>query len=81
MKRSTRSLSKWGRRVNPAIWTHRLRSLVLSRPDGEPDCLVLIINDETARYDAEERFEATFAANPAPAIILPVGGSEIHQGE
>jgi PAS domain S-box-containing protein len=53
----------------PSRWTHRLRSLVLSRPDGNPDCLVLVINDETARFDAEARFEATFAANPAPAII------------
>ena len=53
----------------PARWTHRLRSLVLSRPDGKPDCLVLVINDETERFSAEERFEKTFAANPAPAII------------
>ncbi len=53
----------------PARWTHRLRSLVLSRPDGKPDCLVLIINDETERFNAEERFEKTFNANPAPAII------------
>ena len=53
----------------PSRWTHRLRSLVLNTPDGRPDCLVLIINDETDRYSAEERFEATFAANPAPAII------------
>ena len=53
----------------PARWTHRLRSLVLTTPDGRPDCLVLIINDETERYSAEERFEKTFAANPAPAII------------
>jgi PAS domain S-box-containing protein len=53
----------------PARWTHRLRSLVLSRPDGKPDCLVLVINDETELYSAEERFEKTFAANPAPAII------------
>ncbi len=53
----------------PARWTHRLRSLVLTTPDGRPDCLVLIINDETERFSAEERFEKTFAANPAPAII------------
>ena len=53
----------------PARWTHRLRSLVLSRPDGKPDCLVLVINDETDLYNAEERFEKAFAANPAPAII------------
>jgi PAS domain S-box-containing protein len=53
----------------PAQWTHRLRSIVLTRPDGKPDCLVLIINDETERFNAQERFEKTFAANPAPAII------------
>ena len=53
----------------PARWTHRLRSLVLTRPDGKPDCLVLVINDETERFSAEERFERTFAANPAPAVI------------
>jgi PAS domain S-box-containing protein len=28
------------------------------------------LNDETDRFEAEERFEATFAANPAPAAIL-----------
>ena len=53
----------------PAKWTHRLRSLVLSRSDGQPDCLVLLISDETERFNAEERFQKTFAANPAPAII------------
>ena len=53
----------------PARWVHRLRSLVLTTPDGMPDCLVLIINDETERYSAEERFEKTFAANPAPATF------------
>ena len=58
-----------GPRGAPAEWTHRLRSLVLSRSDGRPDCLVLIINDETERFGAEERFQKTFAANPAPAII------------
>ncbi|WP_043840445.1 PAS domain-containing protein [Muricoccus aerilatus] len=31
---------------------------------------MLILNDETERFDAEERFEATFSANPAPAVIL-----------
>ncbi len=52
-----------------AQWTHRLRSLVLSNPQGEPDCLVLVLNDETERFNAEERFERTFNANPAPAVI------------
>ncbi|WP_431268042.1 hypothetical protein [Dankookia sp. P2] len=30
----------------------------------------MILSDETERYDAEERFERTFNANPAPAAIL-----------
>jgi PAS domain S-box-containing protein len=55
---------------NEALWTHRIRSLVLNDAAGVPDCLVLILNDETERFDAEERFEATFGANPAPSVIL-----------
>jgi PAS domain S-box-containing protein len=51
-------------------WTHRIRSLVLTDRDGNPDCLALVLGDETERYDAEARFETTFAANPAPAVIL-----------
>ncbi|WP_052214129.1 helix-turn-helix transcriptional regulator [Belnapia sp. F-4-1] len=50
--------------------THRIRSLALTDADGRPDCLALILSDETERYDAEERFERTFGANPAPATIL-----------
>jgi PAS domain-containing protein len=53
-------------------WVHRIRSLVLTDADGEPDCLVLVLHDATERFDAEERFEQTFAANPAPAIICRV---------
>ncbi|MCI0755551.1 PAS domain S-box protein [Teichococcus vastitatis] len=56
--------------TDEALWTHRIRSLVLTDSHGLPDCLVLIVNDETDRFEAEERFEATFAANPAPAAIL-----------
>lgn len=51
-------------------WTHRIRSMVLTDAAGMPDCLAIIIDDETDRYDAEERFERAFAANPAPAAIL-----------
>ncbi len=40
------------------------------RRAGRPDSLVLILNDETERFNAEERFERAFAANPAPAIIV-----------
>lgn len=50
-------------------WIHEARTMVLTNPKGEPDCLVLILNDETERFNAEERFERAFAANPAPAII------------
>ena len=51
-------------------WTHRIRSLVISDAQGKPDCLVLVVHDETERYEAEERFERAFSANPAPAAIL-----------
>lgn len=51
-------------------WTHQIRTLVLTDAQGRPDCLVMIVNDETERVDAEERFERAFNANPAPAIIV-----------
>jgi PAS domain S-box-containing protein len=50
-------------------WVHRIRSLVLTDAAGAPDCLVLVLHDATERFSAEERFERTFNANPAPAII------------
>ena len=50
-------------------WVHRIRSLVINDTEGKPDCLVLILKDSTERFQAEERFQKTFAANPAPAII------------
>ena len=51
-------------------WVHRIRSLVLTDDEGHPDCLVLILDDETDLFQAEERFERFFHANPAPAAIL-----------
>jgi PAS domain S-box-containing protein len=51
-------------------WTHRIRSMVLTDTGGEPDCLALVLDDETERFGAEDRFERAFAANPAPAVIL-----------
>ncbi len=50
-------------------WIHRERGFVLDR-DGEPDCLVLIICNVTEAFEAEERFESMFNANPAPALIV-----------
>ncbi len=51
-------------------WVHNISTLILKRDKGEPDCLVVIVNDETERFNAEERFERAFNANPAPAIIV-----------
>ncbi len=53
-------------------WIHQIRTLVLTDARKRPDCLVLIIDDETERFNAEERFERAFGANPAPAIIARV---------
>jgi PAS domain S-box-containing protein len=51
-------------------WVHQVRSLVLNDDDGgDPACLVLIIQDVSARFEAEDRFEQSFNANPAPAVI------------
>ncbi len=50
-------------------WVHRSRGLVLGCGDA-PDCLALIICDATEAFEAEERFESMFNANPAPAVIV-----------
>ena len=57
------------RRSDDRRWFHEIRTMALNDPAGQPDCLVLILDDETERFNAEERFERAFAANPAPAII------------
>ena len=58
-------------------WVHRVRSLVVRNRDGAPDCLALIIQDATERYDAEERFERAFGANPAPALVCELSNLKI----
>lgn len=50
-------------------WVHQVRSLVLNDKQGQPNCLVLVIKDASARFEAEETFERAFNANPAPALI------------
>ncbi len=50
-------------------WAHRIRSMVMADAEGRPDYVVVIITDVTDQVEAEERFETTFAANPAPALI------------
>ncbi|PLZ02695.1 helix-turn-helix transcriptional regulator [Burkholderia sp. WAC0059] len=51
---------------------HQIRSLVLTDASDEPQSLVLVIQDVTERFTAEERFEKTFNANPAPAVICRI---------
>jgi PAS domain S-box-containing protein len=58
-------------------WVHRVRSLVVRNRDGAPDCLALIIQDATERYDAEERFERAFGANPAPALVCDLSDLKV----
>jgi PAS domain-containing protein len=50
-------------------WVHQVRSLILSDASDRLESLVLVLRDMTERFSAEERFERTFNANPAPAII------------
>jgi PAS domain S-box-containing protein len=50
-------------------WVHRVRSMTLKGGTGEPELLVLIMTDATEWASAEQRFERTFNANPAPAVI------------
>jgi PAS domain S-box-containing protein len=45
------------------------RNLAITDDSGEVDYHVLIVRDETERFEAEERFESAFNANPAPAVI------------
>ena len=43
--------------TRPGEKRHRvqqIRSMVVTDPEGKPDCLVLVLEDETARFDAEE---------------------------
>ena len=48
---------------------HQIRSLILTDSAGHGESMVLVIQDVTERFSAEERFEQTFSANPAPALI------------
>lgn len=59
-----------GRPGDNKRWVHQIRSLVLTDTEGQPDCLVLVMEDETERFSAENRFERAFNANPAPALIV-----------
>ena len=57
--------------AEPAIdWFHKVRGLELKDENGAPDCYALVISDATEAFEAEERFERMFSANPAPAVIV-----------
>jgi PAS domain S-box-containing protein len=49
--------------------TQQVRGIALANARGETESLALVIRDVTEWFSAEERFERTFAANPAPAVI------------
>jgi PAS domain S-box-containing protein len=51
------------------VWVHTVRSMIISDGTDKPDVLALILRDETPRFEAEERFERSFNANPAPGLI------------
>jgi PAS domain-containing protein len=55
-----------------ADWVHTLRGFTLVDASGEPDLHVLVLADHTERFEAEDRFERMFNANPAPALIVRV---------
>ncbi len=48
---------------------HKCRGICVEDETGETDFYALFIEDDTEQYDAEQRFEQTFNANPAPALI------------
>ncbi len=50
-------------------WVHQVRSLILTDDEGRPSCLALIIQNDTAKFEAERDFNQAFNANPAPALI------------
>lgn len=51
------------------VWVHTIRSMVIADSGDKSDVLALIMRDETPRFEAEERFERSFNANPAPGLI------------
>lgn len=65
------------RRQPDQTWVHRIRSLVITDDDERPDCLVLVMADVSDQFEAEDRFERTFAANPAPALICRLADQRI----
>ena len=49
-----------------------MRGLHLPPSTGAPACFALVLCDVTEAFEAEQRFERMFNANPAPAVIIRV---------
>ncbi len=56
--------------TNEPRWVHHVRDVVMDDDGGDPDCLALVFQDVSDRFEAEDRFDAMFQANPAPALIV-----------
>ena len=48
---------------------HKIHTLTLLDESDAPQSIAIIHEDVTRRFEADERFERTFAANPAPSMI------------
>ena len=51
-------------------WIQHVRDVTMDDDGGDPDVLALVIQDVSDQFEAEDRFDAMFRANPAPATIL-----------
>ncbi len=49
--------------------TLNVHSVTLDDDAGALQCVAVVMSDVSERFNAEERFEAAFNANPAPALI------------
>jgi len=62
---------------------HQVRSLILTHANGSRESLVLVIQDLTEQFSAQDRFERAFNANPAPALICELSSLQyvkVNQG-
>lgn len=55
--------------VNGNTVVYQCRGIRVRDARGEIDFYALFLEDETEQYDAEQRFERTFTANPGAALI------------
>ncbi|OZI25139.1 PAS domain S-box protein [Bordetella genomosp. 7] len=61
----------------------QVRGLLVTDAQAQPQGMVLILLDITQRHAAEQRFERTFNANPAPALICSLADMQyvkVNQG-